>query len=290
MRWRRPRAAWVAAAVLAASAWTFWPPPACWRGSDKYSLPHQRLTVYAIYKNEREVLEEWLNHYVEEGADRFVLVDNGSTDNATVPARYLGMVTRYYDPRPRVQHEWLQSDLAGLRTVGTAWVLPLDMDEFAFATDPNKRLVDVLDEQSCWTSRIQLESLRFGDSGRKRQPASVRLGFVRRARDIDTDTPKTIVRPERVAKFYTHRPRMRNPVLDRPRWTGAIQLNHYGSQTLERWRRVQMVRGDAAPDGHVDKPRDEAEFARKNRNDVADHALASRVLRKAPLSAFENDK
>ena len=227
---------------------------------------------------------------VEEGADRFVLVDNDSTDNATVPARYLGMVRRFYDPRPRIQHEWLQNDLAGLRTVGTGWVLPLDMDEFVFATDPNRRLVDVLEEQSCWTSRIQLESLRFGDSGRKKQPASVRLGFVRRARDIDPDTTKTVARPERVAKFYTHRPRMRNLVLDRPRWTDALQLNHYGSQTLERWRRVQMTRGDAAPDGHVDKPRDEAEFARKNRNDVADYALASRVLRRKGLAAFENNE
>lgn len=299
MRWRRPRAAWVAAAVLAASAWTFWPPPACWREPPKddaaavdWSLdsPRWRLVVYAIYKNEGEVLEEWLNHYVEEGADRFFLVDNGSTDNASVPERYRDMVTRFYDPRPRVQHEWLQNDLAGLRAVDAEWVLSLDMDEFVFATHPNKRLVDVLEEQSCWTSRIQLESHRFGDSGRKRQPASMRIGFVRRARDTDPDTPKTIVRPERVAKFYTHRPRMRNPVLDRPHWTDDIHLNHYGSQTLERWRRVQMTRGDAAPDGHVDKPRDEAEFARKNRNDVADHLLASRVLRKAPLSAFENDK
>ena len=290
MQWRRPRAAWVAAAVLAASVWTFWPPPACWRASAKYSLPHQTLTVYAIYKNEGEVLEEWLDHYWQEGADRFVLVDNGSTDNATVPARYLGMVTRIYDPRPRIQHEWLQKDLAGLRTVGTAWVLPIDMDEFVFATDPDKRLVDVLNDQSCFTSRIQMESHRFGDSGFKAQPESVRVGFVRRARETDPTAPKTISRPERVSKFYTHRPRMRNLILDRPHWTDEIQLNHYGSMTLERWRRVQMTRGDAAPDGHVEKPRDEAEFARKNRNDVADYLLASRVERKALLYAFKNDK
>tara|TARA_B100001173_G_scaffold312238_1_gene332388 strand:- start:1061 stop:1915 length:855 start_codon:yes stop_codon:yes gene_type:complete len=276
------RAKCIAVAILVAAVWTLWPPPACLRGSLKYSMPHRRLTVYAIYKNEGEVLEEWLDHYWREGADSFILVDNGSTDNATVPARYRAIVKRFYDPRPRVQHEWLQNDLAGLHTVGTAWLLPLDLDEFAFATDPDQRLVDVLDDQSCFTSRIQMESHRFGDSGLKTQPKSVRTAFVRRARDTDPDTPKTIVRPERVAKFYTHRHRMRNPVLDRPHWTDAIQLNHYGSQTLERWRRVQMTRGDAAPDGHVDKDRDEAEFARKNRNDVADHALASRVLRTPP--------
>ena len=119
----------------------------------------------------------------------------------------------------------------------------------------------------------------------------MRVGFVRRARDTDPDTPKTIVRPERVAQFWTHRHRMRNPVLDRPHWTDAVRLNHYGSQTLERWRRVQMTRGGVSPNTHPDNhPRDEAEFARKNRNDVADRTLASRVSRKAPLSAFENDK
>jgi hypothetical protein len=270
----------VALAVALGAAWVFWPPPACFRASAKYSLAHRRLTVFAIYKNEGDVLEEWLDHYWHEGADRFVVVDNGSTDNSTVPARYLGLVTRYYDPRPRIQHEWMLSDLAGLRTAETAWVLPVDLDEFAFATDPAKRLVDVLDDQSCFTSRIQLESYRFGDSGLKSQPASVRTGFVRRARNIDPDTPKTIVRPERVAKFYVHRHRMRNLVLDRPHWTDAIRLNHYGTQTLGRWRRVQMTRGTVSSTTHLDKPRDEAEFARKNRNDVADHLLASRVARR----------
>lgn len=165
-------------------------------------------------------------------------------------------------------------------------MLPLDLDEFAFATDPDKRLVDVLNDQSCFVSRIQMESHRFGDSGLKTQPASVRTGFVRRARETDPTTPKTIARPERVSKFYTHRPRMRNLILDRPHWTGEIQLNHYGSMTLERWRRVQMTRGDVSEKSHLDKPRDEAEFARKNRNDVADYALASRVARKKPFGTF----
>lgn len=286
MRWRRPRAACVAPAVFAVLVWTFWPPPACWRASDKYSLPHQQLTVFAIYKNEGDVLGEWLEHYHREGAHRFILVDNGSTDNATIPARFAHMVTRFYDPRPRLQQKWMQNGY--LHTVGTAWVLPLDLDEFAFATDPDKRLVDVLDDQSCFVSRIQMESHRFGDSGLKTQPKSIRTGFVRRGQHTDPDTPKTIVRPERVAKFYTHRHRMRNQILDRPHWTDEIQLNHYGIQTLERWKRVQMTRGNVGAT-HLDHPRDEAEFRRKNLNDVPDYALASRVERRDLIDFFRED-
>ena len=151
------------------------------------------------------------------------------------------------------------------------------MDEYAFAKKPSLTVRDVLDKQPCTTSRIQLESYRFGDSGLKWQPESVRLGFVRRASHTDPDTPKTVVRPERVAQFWVHRHRMRNPVLDRPQWSNAIQLNHYGSMTLERWRRVQMQRGSVSATEHLDKERNEAEFAQKNRNEVLDHALAVRA-------------
>ena len=118
----------------------------------------------------------------------------------------------------------------------------------------------------------------------------MRPGFERRAPHPDPDTTKTIERPERVAQFRVHRHRMRNLVLDRPHWTTLIQLNHYGSMTLDRWRRVQMTRGSVSPAEHLDKPRDEAEFARKNRNEIPDHTLASRVLRKAPLSAFAQEE
>jgi hypothetical protein len=83
---------------------------------------------------------------------------------------------------------------------------------------------------------------------------------------------------------------MRNPVLDRPHWTTALQLNHYGSMTLDRWRRVQMTRGSVSPAEHLDKPRDEAEFERKNRNEMPDHTLAARVLRKAKLWEFAQEE
>ena len=266
---RRIMVATVAAICLL--VWTLWPPAACTRSTP----PRWRLTVFTIYKNERDVIEEWMDHYVNEGVEHFVLVDNGSTDNTTVPARYASMVVWIYDARPRIQQWWLHSNM--LHEVDTAWLLPLDMDEYAFAKKPSLTVRDVLDKQPCTTSRIQLESYRFGDSGLKWQPESVRLGFVRRASHTDPDTPKTVVRPERVVQFWVHRHRMRNPVLDRPHWSNAIQLNHYGSMTLERWRRVQMQRGSVSASEHLDKERDEAEFAQKNRNEVLDHALAVRA-------------
>jgi hypothetical protein len=76
-----------------------------------------------------------------------------------------------------------------------------------------------------------------------------------------------------------HHHRMRNMLIDRTHWTDDLRLNHYGVMTLARWRRVQMRRGSVSATEHLDRERDEAEFARKNRNDVSDHLLAERVRR-----------
>jgi hypothetical protein len=37
--------------------------------------------IVAIFLNESEIMEEWINHYIKEGCKKFFLIDNGSTDN-----------------------------------------------------------------------------------------------------------------------------------------------------------------------------------------------------------------
>ena len=39
------------------------------------------LSVLAMFKNESMIIQEWINHYIEEGVEHFYLIDNGSTDN-----------------------------------------------------------------------------------------------------------------------------------------------------------------------------------------------------------------
>ena len=40
-----------------------------------------KICVVAIFKNESYVLKEWLEHYLREGVDTFLLIDNDSSDN-----------------------------------------------------------------------------------------------------------------------------------------------------------------------------------------------------------------
>jgi Glycosyl transferase family 2 len=37
--------------------------------------------ILAIFKNEADGLEEWLQHYLDLGVSHFYLIDNDSTDN-----------------------------------------------------------------------------------------------------------------------------------------------------------------------------------------------------------------
>lgn len=40
-----------------------------------------KLSVLAIFKNETMIIEEWMNHYLNEGVEHFYLIDNGSSDD-----------------------------------------------------------------------------------------------------------------------------------------------------------------------------------------------------------------
>ena len=39
------------------------------------------LCLIGCFKNEGMIIEEWINHYINEGVEHFYLIDNGSTDD-----------------------------------------------------------------------------------------------------------------------------------------------------------------------------------------------------------------
>ena len=40
-----------------------------------------KLGLMAMFKNEGHILYEFINHYILEGIDQFILIDDNSTDN-----------------------------------------------------------------------------------------------------------------------------------------------------------------------------------------------------------------
>ena len=62
--------------------------------------------LIATFKNESQILKEWLEHYISQGVDRFFLVDNDSNDNyydIIKPYVDSGIVVLVIDRRPNSQ-------------------------------------------------------------------------------------------------------------------------------------------------------------------------------------------
>ena len=68
-------------------------------GSERFFL-----VVQSIFKNEADVLAEWIEHHRWQGVEHFFLVDNNSSDNfAQVLAPYAQYVTLRTEPKPHQQ-------------------------------------------------------------------------------------------------------------------------------------------------------------------------------------------
>lgn len=112
-------------------------------------------------------MEEWIQHYTDEGATHFYLMDDGSDDGtADILAKYdSGLVTVFHpsadDPddkqvcpnpntklsfEPLKQVHFYNSIVLPLARVRSVWLGVLDLDEFAYATATKKSLAAVLDQ------------------------------------------------------------------------------------------------------------------------------------------------
>ena len=49
------------------------------------------LCLVAIFKNESSIMKEYIEHYINQGIDKFFMIDNGSDDN------YLDIIQPYID-------------------------------------------------------------------------------------------------------------------------------------------------------------------------------------------------
>jgi len=113
-----------------------------------------------IVRNEADILRVNVLHHLSLGVDRFLIVDNGSSDGTNRILRELsgdGRVKWREDPGPYRQSE-ITTDLAreAFRT-GADWVIPIDADEFWCA--PGGDFRGVLEHST--GGGLQVEVLNF---------------------------------------------------------------------------------------------------------------------------------
>ena len=92
------------------------------------------LGVLTYFKNERNIIHEWILHYKKWGIDHIWLIDNGSKDNYDI-SNYIndGLVTLYKEPSLG-QREAYNKYLPRIKK-NVVWLGVFDMDEFLFSKE-----------------------------------------------------------------------------------------------------------------------------------------------------------
>ena len=248
-----------------------------------------KICVVAIFKNESHVLKEWIEHYLREGVDTFLLIDNDSSDNykpILEPFLRSKQVFLKKSKKKNAQVELYNRWLPEAKKFD--WVIVVDMDEFIYARNGFKTIKEYLETVNKDIYKIQIPWKLFGSSGLKKQPVRVIQNFIHRKKfpKFNTHTNlservidlKSISRGPHLQKIGIHNSVVTNlhqsfPVqevssdirlireiglgntssftlMNEPLLkTHSLHLNHYRIQSWEFYKKVKMTRGDGAVKG-----------------------------------------
>lgn len=255
------------------------------------------LSVYALFKNEAEILREWIEHYIDEGVDHFYLIDNGSTDNyRDIIEPYMKYITLFHDEERGfgTQHKIYDRNI--LPVIGDSkWLMGIDLDEFVY-TKSGTIASSLKNIKDASVGQILIPWKFFGSSGHIQQPSSVIRSFINRRKPPYNAYNKTICRSDAIERLDIHaiplkpgfitvdpllRPMEPNniDVTDELLRDSVFEMNHYVIQSLDWFRRVKMTRGSSNFDSNH---RNEEYFKEFDYKDVYDNELWAKKQRMDP--------
>ena len=276
--------------------------------------------IVAIFKNEAEILEEWLAHYLREGCARFFLIDNGSTD-AYAPALrpFADRVELVVDATPHAQAAlYNQHFLRKARAY--PWTVVCDLDEFIYARDKYSTIAAYLQSLESDITQVAVPWKLFGSNGfntaARPEPPSVIESFTKRT-NYDKETGfqgvqrvhgafklnlcKSIYRSSAIGTLDIHRaPVTRGrtiqsngrevpapgpfvPMNETTLIESQLHLNHYAIRSLDWFVRIKMTRGDVSNiQNDTIRTRDYFKAYDAVSNDIEDDELRNKPKNVAP--------
>jgi len=144
------------------------------------------LCLIAIFKNESHIFKEWIDHYLNQGVDKFFLLDNGSTDeyySILEPYIAAGKVDLVKDAKKYAQEELYNKHFLN-KCRRYEWVIVCDLDEFIYGRKYCSSIKDFLSKVHNNFSQVFIPWKMFGSNGfdtiDKEQPSSVISAFTKR--------------------------------------------------------------------------------------------------------------
>lgn len=167
-----------------------------------------QIAVAAMFQNEADWMQEWIEYHRLIGVEHFYLFDNGSTDHFKEVLRpYIkkGIVDLYSHPevgQNQAEYLTIQKNLMfkslGLAKGKVKWLAFIDLDEFIFPVQ-SSHLLNVLNDYDSYGG-VYANWLCFGTSHVEKVPPGM---LMIEALNLCASQPaaigKSIVRPERVS-------------------------------------------------------------------------------------------
>lgn len=261
--------------------------------ADMFPEFRQPLAVMAIMKNEGWNIEEWINHYMAQGADHLFIIDNGSTDDLIEKigqSEHRHNITVLSYPEKHMQSDHYRRALRAERIRQRfVWLLVVDADEFCFSKKYDT-LPEALNELD-WFDVIYMQWTYFGCHEQVEHPKSLRLELIKRHAELGSHWNTKWFAKTRVLggkAMSIHKIRGANSARTITA-NDVFQLNHYQTQSLAFWTQIKMTRGDAAlSDG--DASRSMSTFHEFNEKAVvqdtllAERLTASDTLKPSPAN------
>jgi hypothetical protein len=189
-------------------------------------------SVVAIVRDEGPYLPEWVAFHRLQGFDRFLIYDNGSSDDGEI-ADSLGCEVLSWPGE--VQQLPAYYDALG-RLEGHEWAAFIDVDEYLWCPNGG-RVVDEL--RRVIGDAVGAPWRMFGHSGHFQRPSGLTIENYTRCAAVQHKEVKQILRPGCVTTWldphHTNIPFQRSP---------TIVCNHYWTRSYEECR-AKFARGRA---------------------------------------------
>ena len=172
------------------------------------------LGILALFRNESHILEEWIEHHLDQGVDHFYLIDNSSDDD------YISIVNKYNNitiiNQPLVINTGVywgnildiqeKSYMDMLPSVNTKWLMIIDIDEFVYTRNGYHNIKDFLIKNGDNFDQIIFKLKLFNSNNHIIQPTSVIDGFTSRV-DYNffyNPLPKSISKTNMIKHITAH--------------------------------------------------------------------------------------
>lgn len=159
--------------------------------------------LMAIFRNEADILKEFIEHHIRQGIDHFYLIDNASEDDFRSIIKQYDNITIFEEPYVAnlgAFHEMgpqVKAYNKFCQFVKTDWLYVCDMDEFVYGPF-GETLKSYIEKNEKQFDQLLISLKTFTSNNLENQPESVIAGFTERVEYESYCLTKSCIRTNKI--------------------------------------------------------------------------------------------